>query len=224
MRYPFKWTPAAWGLKGTSYKIAEAEYNYSGEQLEYELLRIKSSGVGENAASWAIEELKLDRKYDKISPYEYRCQMATWTASVDELPLELLLIDREFDKITSQEFDRKSLELTFKGDELALEQLHLDFKNNIISEREYTKEVAIINDTAWVYGDIKLDGKGKTFLEMEWNDAFIEGLRDKGYSGLSDEEIVDMWWTNLNLNDVEEHAVPLTTNVTPLGNGKTEIS
>ncbi len=38
------------------------------------------------------------------------------------------------------------------------------------------------------------------FMELEWNAAFIQFLRDNGYEGKTDEELVDKWFTALCKN------------------------
>lgn len=220
---PFKWKPAAWGLKGISFLNAEAEHDLEGEALEYRLLEIQEAGVPTDAT--LIAKLNLDLKYHHISEYNYQVEMADLThAKNDERERAFLVIERDFNKISSEEYDRAMVALDFAGDELLLETMHLDFKEGKITENEYAKQVANINGTAWVAGDIKLDGKGKPFMEMDWNEAFIEGLRDKGYSGLNDEEIIGTWWTNVNMHDIEDNSSMIETTVTPLGNGRTEVS
>ena len=46
------------------------------------------------------------------------------------------------------------------------------------------------------------------FFEIDWNNQFIEELLDAGYSGETNEEIVDGWFKT----------------VVPMGKGKSEIS
>lgn len=38
------------------------------------------------------------------------------------------------------------------------------------------------------------------FMELEWNSAFINFLRQHGYTGKNDDEIVDKWFTELCKN------------------------
>ena len=44
----------------------------------------------------------------------------------------------------------------------------------------------------------------KGYFELQWNKHFIAELQEAGYSGSSDEEIVDSWFTNLCRNIAEE--------------------
>lgn len=56
---PFSLLPASWGLTGNTRKIAEAEYYYDGDDLEYALLEIKYSGTDQ------YDEMKLQLDYEK---------------------------------------------------------------------------------------------------------------------------------------------------------------
>jgi len=221
MWLPFKYTPAAWGLKGNSYNIADAEYSLTGEALEYRLLEIKHHD-DTTSTEYLLSKLKLDLKHKHISEYAYRVDSTHVQYTGPEFEKKILAVEREFNRITSAEYDRAMVAMNFEGEELDLENLHLDYKEGKITENEYGKKVAGINGTAWVNGIIKMDAEGRAFMEMDWNEAFIEGLRDKGYNGLSDEEIVDMWFTNMNLHDIEA-APTFTTSTVPMADGKSEV-
>ena len=47
--------------------------------------------------------------------------------------------------------------------------------------------------------DVKFDKEnpGDGYFELEWNKIFVKKLLDAGYSGSSDDEIVDAWFTGL---------------------------
>ena len=38
------------------------------------------------------------------------------------------------------------------------------------------------------------------FMELEWNKAFINFLREHEYTGATDEEVIDKWFTDLCKN------------------------
>lgn len=80
---PFKWLPASWGLRGKSYKEAEANYYYEGEELEHKLAEINFEGQD-------LEEKKLeiDLKYKKLDEQAYDKKLATvrkepWVGAVE---------------------------------------------------------------------------------------------------------------------------------------------
>lgn len=45
---------------------------------------------------------------------------------------------------------------------------------------------------------------GNGYFELEWNQLFIQELLEAGYSGRTEEEIVDSWFTNLCRNIADE--------------------
>lgn len=172
---------------------------------------------------FAKAELDIEKNYDMVSSRDYEMKVAQLTLTDDDLKRAELKIMRNYDDISEEDYNRQITELNFSGDELILENMYLDFKEGKITEKEYSKRIATTKGEAWVDGSIKLDGTGKSFVEIDWNEMFIEGLRDKGYTGLTDEEIIEMWWTNVNMHDIENHAEPITRTTT-LGNGKSEVT
>ncbi len=47
--------------------------------------------------------------------------------------------------------------------------------------------------------DVKFDKDkpGDGYFELEWNKIFVTQLREAGYSGTSENEVVDAWFTGL---------------------------
>jgi hypothetical protein len=69
------------------------------------------------------------------------------------------------------------------------------------------------------------------FFELDWNEYFIIMLRENGYTGVNDEEIVDQWFGDLCKEIGSEENVPGMDrrgagyiNVNKLPNGRSEIS
>lgn len=48
-----------------------------------------------------------------------------------------------------------------------------------------------------ILSEIETGIDGKTKLEMDWNPAFIEELRRKGYAGESEQDIIQKWMLRL---------------------------
>lgn len=75
------------------------------------------------------------------------------------------------------------------------------------------------------------DAKRGSF-ELDWNEKFIDFLRDNGYNGKDDEEIVDTWFNDIARNIVFEAnqadkaivEAPTTTKSTKLDEGRKEYS
>jgi hypothetical protein len=71
-KLPFSMMPASWGLKGKSRAIAEAEYYYTGEELEKALASIDA----ETPEDKTVAELEIDLKNKKISQSDFDKQVA----------------------------------------------------------------------------------------------------------------------------------------------------
>jgi hypothetical protein len=41
------------------------------------------------------------------------------------------------------------------------------------------------------------DNPGEGYFELDWNKHFVEKLRDAGYTGNTEEEVIDLWFTAL---------------------------
>jgi hypothetical protein len=67
------------------------------------------------------------------------------------------------------------------------------------------------------------------FLELDWNDYFILQLKNNGYEGSTEEEIVDVWFQELCRNIGESQKIDMSkrssgyVNINNIGNGKSEI-
>jgi hypothetical protein len=70
-----------------------------------------------------------------------------------------------------------------------------------IEEERHPKETATAAGEPWVdvvkttFEDPKNPGAG--YFELDWNEPFVKNLIEAGYSGRSDDDIVDMWFNDL---------------------------
>jgi len=67
------------------------------------------------------------------------------------------------------------------------------------------------------------------FFELDWNNEFIEQLLDAGYSGESNEEIVDQWFRSIVTQMLEDEGMDTDRgmghiNVVPIDKGRSEVS
>ncbi len=116
--------------------------------------------------------------------------------------LESLDIDYKYGHIDDFTYESKKLEITCKDlKELSLKKLELAKKLGQLSEFEYEKEKATLTDEPWVVvKDSKFeenDGKCGLMVELDWNDLFIEKLREEGYEGLDDVSLIKKWYAEL---------------------------
>lgn len=95
------------------------------------------------------------------------------------------------------------------------------------------KELATEKKEPWVavlQTHVNPESPRNGFFELDWNEFFIVYLRDNGYTGGSDEEVVDVWFQDLCREIGNEENIMMDRrfsgyiNVNNLGNGKSEIS
>lgn len=55
--------------------------------------------------------------------------------------------------------------------------------------------------------DLEKDDPSQGFFELDWNELFVDELREAGYNGHKDEEIVDEWFTELCSSISKDKAV-----------------
>lgn len=95
------------------------------------------------------------------------------------------------------------------------------------------KELATEKKEPWVAvldTHVNKENVRNGFFELDWNEYFVLQLRSAGYTGESDEAIVDKWFQELCRGVGAEEGVDMErrgsgfVNVNNLGNGKSEIS
>jgi hypothetical protein len=96
------------------------------------------------------------------------------------------------------------------------------------------KTAATANKEPWVAvlnTHVNPDSPRNGFFELDWNEYFVLMLRNNGYTGVTEEEIVDQWFSDLCREVGSDENVPGMDrrgsgyiNVNNLGNGKSEVS
>jgi len=76
--------------------------------------------------------------------------------------------------------------------------------------------------------NVNPDNPRNGFFELDWNDEFVNMLKQNGYEGGSDTEIVDKWFQTLCRTIGNEQQVDIGgsgyVNITRTPDGKTEVS
>lgn len=109
------------------------------------------------------------------------------------------------------------------------------FKEEQITTQPDTKPHPRDSDEPWVdIVSIEVDHNNMQVgaIELEWNQSFVNKLQQCGYRGKSDREIVDQWFSHMCRGIAmelweQEEAIRNSsryTTVTPIGNGRSEIS
>lgn len=225
---PFGCMPGSWGLKGKTRAIASAEYYYSLYDLEVELAYIEYrftkdyEVMADKTLQLALNDIKL--KYDKVSVLEHAMQAACYETDVtkrSKMILDAKYKSGEFNEFT---YDMKLADLITDDTARKIAQTEANFKHGIITELERDRNIASCNNIPWVDVptlDFDIENPSNGAMELDWNDAFVELLREKGYSGTTDDIVVDMWFSELCKNialetysgvgDFDERVTPMKT-------------
>ena len=95
------------------------------------------------------------------------------------------------------------------------------------------KERATENKEPWVQvlqTHVNKENVRNGFFELDWNEYFVLQLRSNGYTGVTDEEIVDVWFSELCRSVGSEEGVDMNrrgsgfVNKALRDDGKTEVS
>lgn len=94
------------------------------------------------------------------------------------------------------------------------------------------KEEATAKGEAWVAvldTQVNPDNIRNGFFELDWNNEFIEQLLDAGYSGETNEQIVDAWFRTIVIQMLEEEGLDTQRemgyiNVVPIDKGRSSVS
>ena len=95
------------------------------------------------------------------------------------------------------------------------------------------KELATQNKEPWIdvlETHVDMQNLRNGFFELDWNEYFILQLRNAGYTGETDEAVVDQWFKVICSNVGAEEGVSMDRrgagyiNISNLGDGRTEVS
>lgn len=206
---PFGWLPGHWGLKGNTRAIAKAEYELEGYDLEVELATLKATRI--DGLNIALAD--IDLKYGKISEYERDMKVAAIKEDLlpDQISEQTLAIDLKYGKLGKYDYDKKIISLkNLDEKELKLANIKVEHDHGKITDDQYEKEVATIKGEPWVkVVKIVTEEKNPEYgsFEVDWNQAFIEHLHDNGYVAPSEDDVIDLWLTNLCRNIVLSGAI-----------------
>jgi len=100
-----------------------------------------------------------------------------------------------------EELEEVLAELGANSDEdKSLAKLDVQLKNGKIGQYEYDKQVAEIKKEPYV-NVLKLDVNPENaqagYMELDWNDHFVTFLHENGYTGDSDEAVVNKWFNDV---------------------------
>lgn len=202
---PFYLTPASWGLKGPARDEAEIAYYYEGEEMERQLAKHKHT----DATAYAKAAAAIDLKYNKLSQYQYDVRMLEIEGKSHD-QRAALMIDFKHKKIDEYTFGQRLIAIEKDGVEREVALLDHDLEHGVITEREHAKQTASAQKKPWVgivSDDFNINlGTSGFSIELDWNDEWIDYLKLNGYTGITDEEIVDQWFSDVTASQTGQFA------------------
>lgn len=216
--FPFGWLPGHWGLSGEIRERAKIEYEYDGYEREVKLLKLKKI-----TKEVEKELLEVERKYDVIDDYEYQQGIIDIETQHDPIKNQLTKLKLDYDqaRISAPQYTLKKAELEHgvDSDEYKIELLKQQYDSGDLSEFEFEKKVATLLDQPWIKvvhssydPEHGIDGFS---FELDYNKVFVQYLKENGYTGLNDEEIVEQWFDDVSktelANEIEaDYTIPKT--------------
>jgi hypothetical protein len=173
---PFSWMPGSWGLHGKTRQLAEIEYYYDGYDAEMMACDVHN---GEGTPSAQLAQLEVMLKWNKITQDEYRIKS-----------IELLYTDPE----------ERQRELDLYELDKKIDVLEGKFRMGELQKHELEKEIANLRGEPFVtVVDLGLveENLEQGFFELDWNDKFVAMLHSNGFSGHSDEDVVNKWFNQI---------------------------
>jgi len=164
-------------------------------------------------------QLDIDIKYnayDDATIEKKRIDFALKHNNIDQYAADMRYAELKYNNVD----DKSNLEL---------DRLDIDFKHGKISQQDYEKKKSDLSGVAYMaMPKISWDPKdpSKTYMELDYNEHFINDLIQNGYKG-TEEEIIDLWLKDVCyavLNDMEETDVLIDRPVRSIrrDDGKTE--
>jgi len=84
--------------------------------------------------------------------------------------------------------------------DVAVAELEVDFRQEKIGRVEFEKKKAEIKQEPWVNVvelGVNPENAQAGYIELDWNDHFVKMLHNNGYSGKSDEDVVNQWFNDV---------------------------
>lgn len=202
---PFGWLPGHWGLAGKTRQQARVEYEYNGVDREIKLLELE-----EQTKEVKKKILNLKSTSGMIDDHTYQTSIIDIETEDDPNAnlLAKLKLDYDQGKISLHQFELKKAEIEFGADSLEyklaiLKQQHLLGE---IGDFEYEKKVATVLDQPWikvVHSSYDPEGGVDGFsFQLDYNQHFVQYLRQHGYAGIVDEEIVEEWFNDVSKSEL----------------------
>ena len=169
---PFWIWPYTWGMAGKIRELAKAEYYLTGYELDSTVLDIRKDEY--TARDYKERKLELERKYNRITQYEYDREYVTLIEDEEARELARLHVGKKHDKITDTEYEKAVATL---------------------------KKQPWVTVLSMNFGEgSALEGS----FELDWNEYFIKQLESEGYTGPTPDHVVNTWFMEVCKNVATE--------------------
>lgn len=155
-----------------------------------------------------LEHAKIDYEIDN----EMERAIAHLKVDYDGLDLEHRILDVKlrYEAITQTQYDDAKIDLVEDESEKAMLTLEVLRERGEITEREYQRELHTRMEEPWFVFDVNYVS-GELFMDSDWNAPFIDLLKEIGYKGADDDEIIQRYIQDMGhkLTDADYTAEPV---------------
>ena len=197
-------------------KLLETEYRFSKiTHYEYDQSLAKLTTTPETLL---IALIAVDLKHSKITPHEHDKRIVELESDETTRAINLLGVELRHSRINEYDHDIQIAELTADETAKAVALLEVELKHKKISEQEFEKRTHTLEKKPWVTVDMAVAQDNPSQIgafELDWNEYFILELQKSGYSGMSETEIVDQWFSMTCATIAAEQGIVLPEAVLP---------
>ena len=198
-KLPYWVYPSFWGLSGKTKERALAEYNLTGYELDFKLLEIDFEP---ETKEYKQKRLVLLKKYKKISEIDFELEMLNldhYNHETNDYRYNRLYILKQHNMISEEEYEFGILDVMDKySEEYKRKKLNLELQYNIITEQQHKREMSTLDGEE--YFEIlrgEWDPEQGMIFEFDWNSVFLDNLRENGFRGETDSDLVNSWFDDV---------------------------
>lgn len=173
-----------------------------------------------NPANWGLRGKAREEAlaYHELEGYDLEIRLAQLEKEGPELDLAVADINHKWGYLDEYEWLKAHIVHETTGVDQEIELIKLDIDQHRIEKREGEKKIASLLNEPWVaIVDEGLDtglGPSGFYFVFDWNDQWIAMLRDHGYEGVSEEELMEKWFTDVCRNEVVQNGpIPFNSSV-----------
>lgn len=149
---------------------------------------------------WGLKGKTKDRakaEYE-LAGYDLAIALAVLDSSTEEeFELSKTNLDFSYDLISEREYEYAVAKFIEDETDREIQLLKLDYQYTDMKDLEYDKRLATLKKESWV-SVIDLNVREETGnFELDWNDTFVAELKEVGFNGITDEDVVNSWFSRI---------------------------